>query len=201
MGEFTLWTADPDPAHRQGHPVGHLPASPSTKLRIVAPDVGGAFGAKLNVYAEEALCLALARRTGRAIKWIEERSENYAVTAQGRGVIHDVEVAATEEGKLLGFRVKELADMGAYFQLLTPGIPELGGWVYMGPYDTQGYWYEFTGVMTNKAPTDAVRGAGRPRRPTSSNARSTRSRGTSARTRPRSGASASRRATPRRSRR
>ena len=109
---------------------------------------------------------------------------SYAVTAQGRGVIHDVEVAATEEGKLLGFRVKELADMGAYFQLLTPGIPELGGWVYMGPYDTQGYWYEFTGVR---------------RRPTSSNARSTRSRGTSARTRPRSGASASRRATRRRS--
>jgi CO/xanthine dehydrogenase Mo-binding subunit len=116
-------------------------------------------------------------------------------------VIHDVEVAATEEGKLLGFRVKELCDMGAYFQLLTPGIPELGGWVYMGPYDTQGYWYEFTGVMTNMAPTDASAGPDGPRRPTSSNARSTPSRGTSARTRPRSGGSASRRATRRRSRR
>src|SRR5215207_5044385 len=83
-------------------------------------------------------------------------------TLSGTTVIHDIEVAATEEGKILGFRVKELCDMGAYFQLLTPGIPELGGWVYMGPYDTQGYWYEFRGVMTNMAPTDAVRGAGRP---------------------------------------
>ena len=56
----------------------------------------------------------------------------------------------------------ELADMGAYFQLLTPGIPELGGWVYMGPYDTESYWYEFTGILTNATPTDAYRGAGRP---------------------------------------
>ena len=161
MGEFTLWTSTQIP-HIARVTLSGTTGIPEHKLRIVAPDVGGAFGAKLNVYAEEALCLALARRTGRAVKWIEERSVSYAVTAQGRGVIHDVEVAATEEGKLLGFRVKELADMGAYFQLLTPGIPELGGWVYMGPYDTQGYWYEFTGVMTNKAPTDAVRGAGRP---------------------------------------
>jgi carbon-monoxide dehydrogenase large subunit len=161
MGEFTLWTSTQIP-HIARVTLSGTTGIPEHKLRIVAPDVGGAFGAKLNVYAEEALCLALARRTGRAVKWIEERSVSYAVTAQGRGVIHDVEVAATEEGKLLGFRVKELADMGAYFQLLTPGIPELGGWVYMGPYDTQGYWYEFTGVMTNMAPTDAVRGAGRP---------------------------------------
>jgi carbon-monoxide dehydrogenase large subunit len=96
------------------------------------------------------------------VKWIETRHENFVATIHGRGVIHDVEVAATQEGKILGFRVKELADMGAYYQLLTPGIPELGGWVYMGPYDVQAYWYEFTGVMTNATPTDAYRGAGRP---------------------------------------
>ena len=161
MGEFTLWTSTQIP-HIARVTLSGTTGIPEHKLRIVAPDVGGAFGAKLNVYAEEALCLALARRTGRPVKWIEDRSENYAVTVHGRGVIHDVEVAATEEGKILGFRVKELCDMGAYFQLLTPGIPELGGWVYMGPYDTEGYWYEFTGVMTNMAPTDAVRGAGRP---------------------------------------
>jgi carbon-monoxide dehydrogenase large subunit len=124
--------------------------------------VGGGFGSKLNVYAEEALSLALSRRIGRPVKWIEERSENYVATIHGRGVIHDIELAATEEGKILGIRVKEIADMGAYFQLLTPGIPELGGWVYMGPYDMQTYWYEFTGVMTNATPTDAYRGAGRP---------------------------------------
>ena len=77
-------------------------------------------------------------------------------------MIHDVELAATNEGRILGIRVKELADMGAYYQLLTPGIPELGAWVYMGPYDMQAYWYEFTGIVTNATPTDAYRGAGRP---------------------------------------
>jgi aerobic carbon-monoxide dehydrogenase large subunit len=161
LGEFTLWTSTQIP-HIARFTLAGTTGIPEHKLRIVAPDVGGSFGGKLNVYAEEALCLVLARTTGRPVKWIETRSENLAVTIHGRGVIHDIEVAATEDGKILGFKVVELCDMGAYFQLLTPGIPELGGWVYMGPYDTQAYWYEFTGVMTNAAPTDAVRGAGRP---------------------------------------
>ena len=161
LGEFTLWTSSQIP-HIARVTLAGTTGIPEHKLRIVAPDVGGSFGGKLDVYAEEALCLVLARLTGRPVKWIESRSENLSVTIHGRGVIHDVEVAATEEGKILGFRVTELCDMGAYFQLLTPGIPELGGWVYMGPYDTQAYWYEFTGVMTNMTPTDAVRGAGRP---------------------------------------
>ncbi|MCI0634524.1 MAG: molybdopterin-dependent oxidoreductase [Actinobacteria bacterium] len=161
LGEFTLWTSTQIP-HIARVTLSGTTGIPEHKLRIVAPDVGGSFGGKLNVYAEEALCLALARTTGRPVKWIESRSENYSVTVHGRGVIHDVQVAATEEGKILGFHVVEIADMGAYLQLLTPGIPELGGWVYMGPYDTQAYWYEFTGVMTNMTPTDAVRGAGRP---------------------------------------
>jgi carbon-monoxide dehydrogenase large subunit len=131
-------------------------------LRVIAPDVGGGFGSKLNVYAEEALALALAKRLGRPVKWIEERSENYVATTHGRGVLHDVTLAADEQGKLIGMKFVELADMGAYYQLLTPGIPELGGWVYMGPYDPQSYWYEFRGVLTNATPTDAYRGAGRP---------------------------------------
>ncbi len=161
MGEFTLWSATQIPHIAKVTLAGTTGISES-KLRIIAPDVGGGFGSKLNVYAEEALTLVLARRTGRPVKWIETRSENYLATTHGRGVIHDVELAATQEGKLLGIRVKEIADMGAYFQLLTPGIPELGAWVYMGPYDMQAYWYEFTGVVTNATPTDAYRGAGRP---------------------------------------
>jgi aerobic carbon-monoxide dehydrogenase large subunit len=161
MGEFTLWSSTQIP-HIARVTLSGTTGISEQKLRIVAPDVGGSFGGKLDVYAEEALALALTRRTGRPVKWIEERSENLSVTIHGRGVIHDVEVAATDEGKILGFRVKELCDMGAYLQLLTPGIPELGGWVYMGPYDVEAYWYEFTGVMTHTTPTDAVRGAGRP---------------------------------------
>ncbi len=161
MGEFTLYSATQIPHIARATLQGTCNI-PESKLRVVAPDVGGGFGSKLNVYAEEALALVLARRLKRPVKWVETRSENYLATIHGRGVVHDVEVAATEEGKILGFRVRELADMGAYFQLLTPGIPELGGWVYMGPYDVQAYWYEFTGVVTNATPTDAYRGAGRP---------------------------------------
>ena len=124
--------------------------------------MGGGFGSKLNVYAEEALALAMVKATGRPVKWIEDRLENYVATIHGRGVIHDCTLAGTADGKILGLRFVELADMGAYYQLLTPGIPELGGWVYMGPYDPTAYWYEFTGVVTNATPTDAYRGAGRP---------------------------------------
>ena len=105
---------------------------------MIAPDVGGGFGSKLNVYAEEALALVLARETGRPVKWIEERSENYVATIHGRGVTHDCTLAGTEDGKILGLKFVEIADLGAYYQLLTPGIPELGGWVYMGPYDARG---------------------------------------------------------------
>ena len=129
---------------------------------MIAPDVGGGFGSKLNVYAEEALALALARKLGRPVKWIEGRRENYVATIHGRGVLHDCTLAGTEDGKILGLKFVELCDMGAYYQLLTPGIPELGGWVYMGPFDPEAYWYEFTGIVTNTTPTDAYRGAGRP---------------------------------------
>ena len=160
-GEFTLVTASQIP-HIARVGLSIATGIPQSKLRIIAPDVGGGFGSKLNVYAEEALALALTRKLGRPIKWIEDRQENYQATIHGRGVLHDCTLAGTDDGQILGMRFEELADMGAYFQLLTPGIPELGGWVYMGPYDTKAYWYEFKGVMTNATPTDAYRGAGRP---------------------------------------
>jgi carbon-monoxide dehydrogenase large subunit len=160
-GEYTLVSATQIP-HIARVGLSIATGIPQSKLRIIAPDVGGGFGSKLNVYAEEALALACARKLGRPIKWIEGRAENYVATIHGRGVLHDCTLAGTEDGEILGMRFVELADMGAYFQLLTPGIPELGGWVYMGPYDTKAYWYEFKGVMTNATPTDAYRGAGRP---------------------------------------
>ncbi|HET9672588.1 MAG TPA: molybdopterin cofactor-binding domain-containing protein [Actinomycetota bacterium] len=161
MDEWTLVSATQIP-HIAKVTLAGTTGIPEQKLRVIAPDVGGGFGSKLNVYAEEALALALARKLGRPIKWIEERRENYVATIHGRGVIHDCTLAGTEDGRILGMKFVELADMGAYYQLLTPGIPELGGWVYMGPYDPQAYWYEFTGIVTNATPTDAYRGAGRP---------------------------------------
>ena len=161
QGEFTLVSATQIP-HIVKVTLSGTCDIPEQKLRIIAPDVGGGFGSKLNVYAEEALALVLARKLRKPIKWIEERSENYLATIHGRGVTHDCTIAATEDGKILGMKFVEIADLGAYYQLLTPGIPELGGWVYMGPYDPQAYWYEFRGVLTNATPTDAYRGAGRP---------------------------------------
>jgi carbon-monoxide dehydrogenase large subunit len=160
-GEYTLVSATQIP-HICRVGLSIATGIPQSKLRIIAPDVGGGFGSKLDVYAEEALALALARKLGRPVKWAETRSEAYVATIHGRGVLHDCTLAGTEDGKILGMKFVEMCDMGAYFQLLTPGIPELGGWVYMGPYDIETYWYEFTGVMTNATPTDAYRGAGRP---------------------------------------
>jgi carbon-monoxide dehydrogenase large subunit len=132
------------------------------KLRVVAPDVGGGFGSKLNVYPEEALTLVLSRRLGVPIKWVETRSENYLATIHGRGQVQDIELAATNEGRILGMRVKLLADMGAYLQLNGPGIPLLGAFMYPGVYTFDAYSFECTGVFTNKTPIDAYRGAGRP---------------------------------------
>jgi carbon-monoxide dehydrogenase large subunit len=161
QGEFTLWSATQIP-HILRTTLSLTTGIPETKLRVIAPDVGGGFGSKLNVYAEEALALVLARRLGVPIKWVEERSENYLATIQGRGVLQDMELAATEDGKLLGVRARLLAEMGGYLQLVTPGIPMLGAFLYHGVYDADAYEFECTGVFTNKTPTDAYRGAGRP---------------------------------------
>jgi carbon-monoxide dehydrogenase large subunit len=161
MGEYTLVSATQIP-HIAKVTLAGVCGIAEQSLRVIAPDVGGGFGSKLNVYAEEALALGLAKKLGRPVKWIEERQENYVATTHGRGVTHDCTLAGTEDGKILGLKFVEIADMGAYYQLLTPGIPELGGWVYMGPYEARSYWYEFRGVLTNCTPTDAYRGAGRP---------------------------------------
>jgi aerobic carbon-monoxide dehydrogenase large subunit len=104
----------------------------------------------------------VARRLGRAVKWTETRSEGYLSTIHGREQIQRIELAATSEGKILAVRTKLTVPMGAYLQIVTPGIPLLGAWLYAGCYDVQGYSFECTGVFTNTVPTDAYRGAGRP---------------------------------------
>jgi carbon-monoxide dehydrogenase large subunit len=133
-----------------------------SKLRVVAPSVGGGFGSKLNVYAEEVLCVTLARRLGKPVRWTEERGEASQATIQGRGQIQQIELAADSSGRLTAVRVELLADMGAYLQLVTPGIPLLGAFLYHGVYDVPVYSFRCVSVFTNKTPTDAYRGAGRP---------------------------------------
>ncbi|MCB9379222.1 MAG: molybdopterin-dependent oxidoreductase [Acidimicrobiaceae bacterium] len=136
---------------------------PEHQMRVVAPSVGGGFGSKLNVYAEELLCVALARKHGAPVRWNETRSENHLATIQGRGQIQHIELAADADGKLTAVRVRLLADMGAYLQLVTPGIPLLGAFLYAGVYDLPlAYDFSCTSVFTTLTPTDAYRGAGRP---------------------------------------
>jgi carbon-monoxide dehydrogenase large subunit len=136
---------------------------PEHQMRVVAPAVGGAFGSKLNVYAEELLCVALARKHGVPVRWNEERTENSMATIHGRGQIQHMELAADADGKLTAVRVRLVADMGAYLQLVTPGIPILGAFLYAGVYDLpKAYDLSCTGVFTTMTPTDAYRGAGRP---------------------------------------
>jgi carbon-monoxide dehydrogenase large subunit len=132
------------------------------KIRVVAPAVGGGFGSKLNVYAEEVLCAALAHKMGRPVRWTEGRVEGANSTIQGRGQIQDIELAADADGHITAVRVRLLADMGAYLQLVTPGIPLLGAFLYHGVYDIPAYSFRCTSVFTNLTPTDAYRGAGRP---------------------------------------
>ncbi|HSB85478.1 MAG TPA: molybdopterin cofactor-binding domain-containing protein [Ilumatobacteraceae bacterium] len=136
---------------------------PEQQMRVAAPSVGGGFGSKLNVYAEELLCVALARKHGVPVRWNEERSENALATIQGRGQLQTIELAADADGKLTAVRVRLLADMGAYLQLVTPGIPLLGAFLYAGVYDIPpAYDFSCTSVFTTMTPTDAYRGAGRP---------------------------------------
>jgi aerobic carbon-monoxide dehydrogenase large subunit len=160
-GEYTMWSTTQVP-HIARLLLSVLAGIPEAKLRVIAPDVGGGFGSKLNVYAEEALALAVARRLGRPVKWTETRSEGYLATIHGRDQIQEIELAATADGKITAVRAKVVAAMGAYLQLVTPGVPLLGAWLYGGSYAAPGYSFECTGVFTHTTPTDAYRGAGRP---------------------------------------
>jgi aerobic carbon-monoxide dehydrogenase large subunit len=159
--EYTLWSATQVP-HIARFWLSLTCGIPESRLRVIAPDVGGGFGSKLNVYAEEALALVLARRVGRPVKWTEERSEAYLATIHGRDHWQEIELAADEDGKIRGVRVRLTVGLGAYLQLVTAGTPILGAWVYGGAYDIDAYDFECVGVFTTTTPTDAYRGAGRP---------------------------------------
>ncbi len=135
---------------------------PEHRFRVVAPEVGGGFGSKLNVYAEEALMGFVAMKIGKPVKWIESRRENFTCTIHGRGHVDYLEMAAKKDGTILGMRLKLIQDLGAYHQLLTPAIPTLSVLMMPGLYRFKNVHAEIVGVFTNCVPTDAYRGAGRP---------------------------------------
>src|SRR5579884_2460243 len=142
--------------------VAQMLGLPENHLHVVTPEVGGGFGSKLNVYAEEALMGFVAMKIGKPIKWIESRRENFTCTIHGRGHVDYYEVAAKRDGTILGIRLKLIQDLGAYHQLLTPAIPTLSVLMMPGLYKCQNVRADIVGVFTNAVPTDAYRGAGRP---------------------------------------
>jgi carbon-monoxide dehydrogenase large subunit len=132
------------------------------RLRVVTPEVGGGFGSKLNVYAEEALMGFVAMKLGKPVKWIESRRENFLCTIHGRGHVDYYEVAAKKDGTITGIKLLIIQDLGAYHQLLTPAIPTLSVLMMPGLYKTANIRADIIGAFTNCVPTDAYRGAGRP---------------------------------------
>jgi len=135
---------------------------PENHLRVVTPEVGGGFGSKLNVYAEEALMAFIAMRIDKPVKWVESRRENFQATIHGRGHVDYFELAARRDGTMLGLKLKLIQDLGAYLQLLTPAIPTLSVLMMPGLYKFKNVSADIIGVFTNCVPTDAYRGAGRP---------------------------------------
>ena len=139
-----------------------LTGHPEHKLRVVAPDVGGGFGGKINCLAEEIIGVHIAKRLGKPVKWTESRSENFLQMHHGRAQIQDIELAATREGKLLGLKVDLIADLGAGLRLFTAGVPMFGAAMFNAIYKMDAYQFNCRTVFTNMTPTDAYRGAGRP---------------------------------------
>jgi carbon-monoxide dehydrogenase large subunit len=160
-GNITIWSSTQIP-HILRVQLALMLGLPEQRVRVIAPDVGGGFGAKINVYAEEALAVALATKLGRPVKWIETRTEHLRATPHGRDQIQEIELAATDEGRITGIRCTITSDLGAYLQLLTPGMAVLTGFMVPGAYDVQNFDAKVIGVFTNKTPTDSCRGAGRP---------------------------------------
>ncbi len=159
--ELTIWTSTQIP-HLARTQLAIMLGVPENKVRVIAPEVGGGFGSKLNVYAEEGLVGWIAMQLGKPVKWIEGRRENFQSTIHGRGQIGYIEVGCKNDGTITGLRYNVFADMGAYLQLLTPAIPTLTGLMLSGCYKIPAIQMNVTAVFTNKMSTDAYRGAGRP---------------------------------------
>jgi len=159
--ELTLWSSTQIP-HLMRTQVAIMIGIPENKLRVITPEVGGGFGSKLNVYAEEALLGWISMQLFKPVKWIETRRENIQATIHGRGQVGDIEVAFRNDGAITGLRYNVFADLGAYHQLLTPAIPTLTGLMLSGAYKIPAIQINITGCFTNKMATDAYRGAGRP---------------------------------------
>jgi aerobic carbon-monoxide dehydrogenase large subunit len=159
--QVTLWSATQIP-HVLRFALAAFFGIPEQDIRVIAPDVGGGFGSKLQVTAEEVLAVLVGRKVGKPVKWTESRSEGNMTVHHGRDQWQRIRIAADHDGRVRGLDVDLLADMGAYLMLVTPGIPLLGAFMYPAIYKMDAYSFKCTGIFTTKMPTDAYRGAGRP---------------------------------------
>lgn len=161
MGDYTIWSATQIP-HILRVFYALLTGVPEHKIRVIAPDVGGGFGGKLQVTPEEMIAFFAARRVQKPVKYTETRGESMLSAHHGRDQIQDITLTATRDGTLTGIDVKLIANMGAYLGLVGPGVPVLGAFMFNSIYKVPAYRFECTGVFTNTTITDAYRGAGRP---------------------------------------
>ena len=158
----TLWTSSQIP-HLVRLLMALVTGHPEHQIRVISPDVGGGFGCKLYLYAEEVIAFAIAKAMGRPVKWTEERQENYLATTHGRDHIGDWEIMGNRDGTITGIRGTVYANMGAYLSTFAPAIPTyLFGLMLGGPYKIENVHCKVIGVFTNTTPVDAYRGAGRP---------------------------------------
>jgi aerobic carbon-monoxide dehydrogenase large subunit len=160
---YTLYTTSQNPHVARLILSAFIGIAPENRLRVIAPDVGGGFGSKIYVYAEETVCIWAAKKIGRPVKWVAQRSESFLADAHGRDHITHAEAAMDASGKITGLRVKTTANLGAYLSTFASAVPTyLYAPLLSGQYDIPAIYCEVDGVYTNTAPVDAYRGAGRP---------------------------------------
>ena len=158
---MTIWSSTQNP-HILKTMIAAMTGLGQHQVRAIAPEVGGGFGAKVNIYAEEYVAAAISKRLGIPVKWVEDRSEAFLATTHGRDIIGYIDLAAKRDGTVLGLKLRLIADIGAYNMLLTAAIPTLTMLMASATYDIPAIRTTLTEVFTNKTPTDAYRGAGRP---------------------------------------
>jgi carbon-monoxide dehydrogenase large subunit len=160
-GTMTIWSSTQNP-HILRTFIAALTGLGQDQVRAIAPEVGGGFGSKINIYGEEYVAAAISKRLGIPVKWAEDRLEAFVATVHGRDILGYVDVAAKRDGTVLGLKLRLIADIGAYNMLLTAAIPTLTMTMANATYNIPAIRTTLTEVFTNKTPTDAYRGAGRP---------------------------------------
>jgi carbon-monoxide dehydrogenase large subunit len=162
-GDLTLWVTSQNPHVHRLLMAAFVLGIPEHKVRVIAPDVGGGFGSKIFLYNEETICSWATRKINRPVRWTATRREAFQTDAHGRDHVTEAEMGFNGEGKIVGLRVKTIANLGAYLSTFAPAVPTyLYATLLNGVYEMPAIHAAVTGVFTNTVPVDAYRGAGRP---------------------------------------